>query len=203
VTVTDIRSRQLVQVADADLLTVIGAALSAKVAYSADGQCEISPWDKENPSPLASIFDSMFAGRRFANLQSLASVVVDMQLEQLDMAQKDAARYRWLRSADRSSDAAVEDMGPAGTIGLVYVSSGNGSAAAVDGDALDRAIDSAIEADLHMTPDLPEGFRRIDGEVHAVCCCCEQWKPLPVGLDEIGDPENYQHHCGGSPRCCP
>lgn len=61
----------------------------------------------------------------------------------------------------------------------------------------------AVEFGLRMTPDLPEGFRMIDGEVHAVCCCCEQWKPLPVGLDEIGDPENYQHHCGGSPRCCP
>lgn len=71
-------------------------------------------------------------------------------------------------------------------------------------DYVRRAIfRAAVEFGLRMAPDLPEGFRMIDGEVHAVCCCCEQWKPLPVGLDEIGDPESYQHHCGGSPRCCP
>lgn len=51
--------------------------------------------------------------------------------------------------------------------------------------------------------ELPDGFKLIDGELHARCYRCDEFKPMFVGMDEIGDPEDYRHYCGGSPRCCP
>jgi hypothetical protein len=40
-----------------------------------------------------------------------------------------------------------------------------------------------------------------DGRYMARCCCCDEWKELPVGPEEID--LGYEHYCGGSPRCCP
>lgn len=40
-----------------------------------------------------------------------------------------------------------------------------------------------------------------DGTFNARCCCCDEWTELPVGPDEID--LDYEHYCGGSPRCCP
>lgn len=40
-----------------------------------------------------------------------------------------------------------------------------------------------------------------DGTFKARCCRCDEWTELPVGPDEIG--LDYEHYCGGSPRCCP
>jgi hypothetical protein len=40
-----------------------------------------------------------------------------------------------------------------------------------------------------------------DKTFQARCCRCEQWTELPVGPEEID--LDYEHYCGGSPRCCP
>lgn len=51
--------------------------------------------------------------------------------------------------------------------------------------------------------ELPAGVREADGgEYEARCCCCDEWKPLYCGLDEVPW-EGYEHYCGGSPPCCP
>lgn len=33
------------------------------------------------------------------------------------------------------------------------------------------------------------------------CCVCGEWTDLMAGPDEID--LDYEHYCGGSPRCCP
>jgi|GEM_PF-2576086 len=144
--ITEIRSRQPIKIEDDQLLMIIGAALGGTVSVSADGAVAIQPWGTTEPEPLFLMFNSMFEGRRFADLQSMASVVIDMQLEQLDMELQDAARYRWLRDPNRVSDKECDDMGETGTVGLIHVSAGNGSSSAVEAEELDRAIDFAIEA---------------------------------------------------------
>lgn len=40
-----------------------------------------------------------------------------------------------------------------------------------------------------------------DGSYSVQCCVCNKWDELPVDVDEIND--DYEHYCGGSPRCCP
>lgn len=40
-----------------------------------------------------------------------------------------------------------------------------------------------------------------DGGWEAKCECCGEWKELYCGPEEID--ESYEHHCGGSPSCCP
>lgn len=87
--ITEIRSKQPVRIDDDQLLMVIGAAFGGSVSLSEDGAVDIQPWEPVEPEPLCLMFRSMFDGRKFADLQSLASVVIDMQLEQLDMARSD------------------------------------------------------------------------------------------------------------------
>ena len=144
--ITDIRSRQPVRIEDDQMLMIIGAALGGTVSFGDSGTVDIQPWKEAEPEPLCLLFRSMFDGRQFADLQSLASVVIDMQLEQLALEQQDAARYRWLRNPNRNSDKECEDMGEAGTVGLIFVSSGNHCSEAAEAESLDRAIDAAIEA---------------------------------------------------------
>lgn len=62
---------------------------------------------------------------------------------------KDAARYRWLRSHDRVSDKHEDGMGPPGTVGMVFISQGDGYAEAEGGDDLDAAIDAAMQGANH------------------------------------------------------
>ena len=63
-----------------------------------------------------------------------------------DQLRKDAERYRWLRSHDRASDKQHEcGMSPPGTVGMVFVSQGDGYAEAEEGDGLDAAIDAAMQ----------------------------------------------------------
>jgi hypothetical protein len=51
--------------------------------------------------------------------------------------------------------------------------------------------------------ELPEGICEGDNGIYLACCCgCDQWKELPVGVDEIPF-TGYRHYCGGSPWCCP
>lgn len=40
-----------------------------------------------------------------------------------------------------------------------------------------------------------------DGTFTANCCRCGERTELLVGPEEID--VNYEHYCGGSPRCCP
>ena len=40
-----------------------------------------------------------------------------------------------------------------------------------------------------------------DGPYMVRCCMCGKDDELPVGPDEID--LDYEHYCGGSPRCCP
>jgi hypothetical protein len=40
-----------------------------------------------------------------------------------------------------------------------------------------------------------------DGRYMVRCRMCGEDDELPVGPDEID--VDYQHYCGGSPRCCP
>jgi hypothetical protein len=40
-----------------------------------------------------------------------------------------------------------------------------------------------------------------DGRYMVCCCVCGKDDELPVGPDEID--LDYEHYCGGSPRCCP
>ncbi|WP_312724032.1 hypothetical protein [Stutzerimonas kunmingensis] len=143
---TDIRSKQPIRIDDNELLMVIGAALGGTVSISEEGAVDIQPWESVEHEPLCLTFKSMFDGRKFADLQSLASVVIDMQIEQLEMDQRDAARYRWLRDPSRNSDKGRDDMGEVGAVGLVYVSTGNGSSEAVEAEEMDQALDTAIEA---------------------------------------------------------
>ncbi len=50
--------------------------------------------------------------------------------------------------------------------------------------------------------DLPEGITEHDGAYFAACCVCGEDGPIHVDLREI-PATDYQHYCGGSPRCCP
>lgn len=51
---------------------------------------------------------------------------------------------------------------------------------------------------------LPDNVRRKDdGSYEAVCCSCNEWSPFYGEEEELIGPEDIQHWCGGSPRCCP
>ncbi len=65
---------------------------------------------------------------------------------------------------------------------------------------VDESIGSYAE---HTQMLLDEQILREDGEggFEAQCCMCHRWTELPVGPDEIN--ADYEHYCGGSPRCCP
>lgn len=70
----------------------------------------------------------------------------------------------------------------------------------------DRARALAASPVPSSTPlpddDLPEGITEHDGVYFAVCCCCGKDDAISVDLREI-PATDYQHYCGGSPRCCP
>lgn len=63
--------------------------------------------------------------------------------------------------------------------------------------------DSISARDEHTEMLIDEQIIREDGEggFEAQCCMCHRWTELPVGPDEID--ADYEHYCGGSPRCCP
>jgi hypothetical protein len=49
---------------------------------------------------------------------------------------------------------------------------------------------------------LPDTVRWDGAEYEALCCMCHEWKPLLCGPEEV-EGDDYEHYCGGSPRCCP
>jgi hypothetical protein len=59
------------------------------------------------------------------------------------------------------------------------------------------------DADAHILELEEAGVINVlaDGLFEARCRRCGEWTELPVGPDEID--VDYQHYCGGSPRCCP
>ena len=72
------------------------------------------------------------------------------------------------------------------------------------GLACTNCVDESIGShDEHTQMLLDEQILREDGEggFEAQCCMCHRWTELPVGPDEID--ADYEHYCGGSPRCCP
>lgn len=67
------------------------------------------------------------------------------QQAEIERLRRDAERYQWLRSPERTKAACAENgFGPAGTVDLIFVSDGAGSAA-MNGNDLDKAIDAAME----------------------------------------------------------
>lgn len=48
-----------------------------------------------------------------------------------------------------------------------------------------------------------DNLRLFYGQLQGRCCRCDQWTESPVGIDELEPIEDYEHYCGGSPRCCP
>jgi hypothetical protein len=57
-----------------------------------------------------------------------------------------------------------------------------------------------------IEPELPAGVIEMKPDsgyprYMVFCCVCDNLVELPVGIDEIDD--DYEHYCGGSPRCCP
>lgn len=63
--------------------------------------------------------------------------------------------------------------------------------------------DDVAQYDTHTQMLLDEQVIREDSNdgFEAQCCMCHRWTELPVGPDEIDT--DYEHYCGGSPRCCP
>ncbi len=66
----------------------------------------------------------------------------------------------------------------------------------------DFTIPEIKEAANDGGQDLPENVSGEHGNYKALCCCCEQWKPLYCDIKDV-PAEGYKHYCGGSDRCCP
>ena len=80
--ITDIRSRIVIECSDAEALAEIGACLGGVFTLSDDGSWSIEPW-KNGLSSVGELFRAQYHGRRFASLLSVATIVMDMQLEKL------------------------------------------------------------------------------------------------------------------------
>ena len=80
--ITDIRSRIMIDCSDAEVLSEIGACLGGVFTLNDDGSWSIEPWEN-GLSSVGDLFRAQFHGRRFASLLSVATIVMDMQLEKL------------------------------------------------------------------------------------------------------------------------
>lgn len=84
--VTDIRTRLVIQASDEDLAGVIAAALGGELVICGDGSYLMAPHQGKSLGVMGHIFNSLFANRRFSDLRSLACTVIDLQIEQLMIA---------------------------------------------------------------------------------------------------------------------
>lgn len=90
--VTDIRSRQVIGVDDEGILLVLDAALGARLVDIHDGGAEVRREPPPRMTPAGRTLMATCGGRVFADLVSLASVVIDIQMELLDMASDELKR---------------------------------------------------------------------------------------------------------------
>ena len=79
-TITNIRSRQIVEIDDEELRSVIQAAMGAKLT---DDTSKFEFVDDSEISTAAYIWNSCFSMRPFANTQSALAVMLDIIGEQL------------------------------------------------------------------------------------------------------------------------
>lgn len=88
--VTSIRSRQIITCSDEELCSVIGACLGGKFGISESGEWSLEPWEA-GETDAGRLFRVIYIGRRFDSLTSVAACVLDLQIEQLDLASLDKA----------------------------------------------------------------------------------------------------------------
>lgn len=83
--ITSILARQRVEISNEEMLEVIGAALGVAIEIDHYGGWSFaSPTD--NQTQVGAMFEACFSGRRFGSLLAIAACVIDLQLEQLDLA---------------------------------------------------------------------------------------------------------------------
>lgn len=80
--ITDIRSRIVIECSEAEALAEIGACLGGVFTLHDDGAWSIEP-RKNGLSSVGELFRAQYHDRRFASLLSVATIVMDMQLEKL------------------------------------------------------------------------------------------------------------------------
>lgn len=78
--ITDIRSRIVIECSEAEALAEIGACLGGVFTLNDDGSWSIEPW-QNGLTDAGELFRAQFHGRRFASLLSVACIVMDIQLE--------------------------------------------------------------------------------------------------------------------------
>lgn len=83
--VTSIRSRQIITCSDEQLCSVIGACLGGKFGFSESGEWSLEPWNAGETN-ISEVFRLFCTGRRFGSLQSVAAVVIDLMIEQRELA---------------------------------------------------------------------------------------------------------------------
>lgn len=83
--VTHIRTRQLVRASDEELVGIIGAALGGRLIDNGQGSYTAKAWGNLELAGIGALFNSIYGGRRFTDLQSLAACVIDLQIEQIDL----------------------------------------------------------------------------------------------------------------------
>ena len=90
--VTDIRSRQILGFDEEEILSVLDAALGGRLVAVRDGGVEILREPPPRMTPAGRTLLATCAGRVFSDLTSLTSVVIDIQMELLDLVSDELRR---------------------------------------------------------------------------------------------------------------
>jgi len=81
--VTFISTRQMVEASDEDVVQVISAALGGQLVNDDKGCYRMEPRPGKELGVMARLFNHLNERRRFADLRAVATIVIDMQIEQL------------------------------------------------------------------------------------------------------------------------